>query len=134
LNQRLVGQAMVVPNPFLLKRPEVVKSYLRAEIEALAFAIGPKNKLAVLKTLMRCLKIDAAAAEEGYQDLLRGVDRKPIPSLEGLRNVQRLLKLRTPKVGDLKLEEVIDGRIAKRLDDSGFIEKAFAAQGASLKQ
>ena len=66
-------------------------------------------------------------------DLVRGVDRKPLPSLEGLRNVQRLLRLRTPKVGDLKLEDVIDARIARRLDESGFIEKTFAAHGASLK-
>jgi len=131
LNQRLVGQAMIVPHPFLLKRPDVVESYLRAEIEALAFAIGPKNKPVVLKTLMRRLKVDAAAAEEGYQDLLRGVDRKPFPSLEGMRNTQRLMKLRTPKIGEVKVEDVIDERIMRKLDDSGFIDKAYAAQGAS---
>jgi ABC-type nitrate/sulfonate/bicarbonate transport system substrate-binding protein len=131
LNQRLVGQAMIVPHPFLLKRPDVVESYLRAEIEALAFAIGPKNKPVVLKTLMRRLKVDAAAAEEGYQDLLRGVDRKPFPSLDGMRNTQRLMKLRTPKIGEVKVEDVIDERIMRKLDESGFIDKAYAAQGAS---
>jgi ABC-type nitrate/sulfonate/bicarbonate transport system substrate-binding protein len=131
LNQRLVGQAMIVPHPFLLKRPDVVENYLRAEIEALAFAIGPKNKPVVLKTLMRRLKVDAAAAEEGYLDLLRGVDRKPFPSLEGMRNTQRLMKLRTPKIGEVKVEDVIDERIMRKLDESGFIDKAYAAQGAS---
>jgi len=50
-----------------------------------------------------------------------------------LRNVQRLLKLRNPKVGDVKLEEVIDNRVARRLGESGFIEKTSAAHGASLK-
>ena len=83
--------------------------------------------------MMKYLRTDAAGAEDGYLDLIRGVDRKPLPSLEGLRNVQRLLRLRTPKVGDLKLEDVIDARIARRLDESGFIEKTFAAHGASLK-
>jgi len=82
---------------------------------------------------MRQLRTDAAGAEDGYLDLIRGVDRKPIPSIEGLRNVQRLLKTRNPKVGDVKLEDVIDGRIARRLDESGFIERTFAAQGATLK-
>jgi hypothetical protein len=84
--------------------------------------------------MMKYLRTDAAGAEDGYLDLIRGVDRKPIPSIEGLRNVQRLLKTRTPKVGDLKVEDVVDGRIARKLDGSGFIEKAFAAYGASLKQ
>ena len=83
----------------------------------------------VIKTLMRRLKTDAAGAEEGYQDLLKGVDRKPFPSLEGLRNVQRMLKPRNPKIGEVKVEEVIDARIMRRLDESGFIDRAYAAQG-----
>ena len=134
LNQRVVGQAMVVPHPFLQKQPEVLENYLKAEIEALAFALSPKNKAVVLKTLMRHLRVDAVAAEEGYQDLMRGVDRKPFPSLEGLRNVQRLMKLRSPKVGEVKVEEVLDNRIMRKLDESRFIDRAYAAQGVSLKQ
>jgi hypothetical protein len=41
---------------------------------------------------MKRHKASANGAEEGCQDLIRGVDRKPFPSLEGLRNVQRMLK------------------------------------------
>jgi ABC-type nitrate/sulfonate/bicarbonate transport system substrate-binding protein len=133
LKQRIVGQAMIVPQAFLSQRPDIVESYLKAEIEASAFALAPKNKSAVLKMLMRRLRTDAAGAEEGYQDLLKGVDRKPFPSLDGLRNVQRMLKIRTPKIGDIKAEEVIDARILQKLDDSGFIDRAYAAQGVSLK-
>ena len=133
LNQRIVGQAMIAPHAFLQQRPDIVESYLKAEIEALAFALAPKNKPSVLKTLARRLRTDAAGAEDGYQDLLVGVDRKPFASLEGLRNVQRMLKLRTPKVGEIKVEEVVDNRIMRKLDESGFIDRAYAAQGASLK-
>jgi ABC-type nitrate/sulfonate/bicarbonate transport system substrate-binding protein len=133
LKQRMVGQAMIVPNLFLQKSPDIVEAYLKSEIEAVAFACGPKNKPVVIKTLMKRLKVDAASAEEGYQDLLRGVDRKPFPSLEGMRNVQRLMKMRTPKVGELKIEDLIDNRIMRKLDESGFIDRAYAAQGASLK-
>ena len=32
--------------------------------------------------MMKYLRTDAAGAEDGYIDLVRGVDRKPIPSLE----------------------------------------------------
>ena len=134
LNQRLVGQAMVVPHPFLQKHADIVENYLKAEIDALAFAFGPKNKAVVIKTLMKRLRVDAAAAEEGYQDLLRGVDRKPFPSLEGLRNVQRLMKIRSPKVGEVKVENVLDNRIMRKLDESGFIDRAYAAQGVSLNK
>jgi ABC-type nitrate/sulfonate/bicarbonate transport system substrate-binding protein len=133
LNQRIVGQAMIVPHSFLTQHADIVESYLKAEIEALAFALAPKNKPAVLKTLMKRLKTDAAGAEEGYLDLLKGVDRKPFPSLDGLRNVQRMLKMRTPKIGEIKVEDVIDARIMRKLDDSGFIDRAYAAQGISAK-
>jgi ABC-type nitrate/sulfonate/bicarbonate transport system substrate-binding protein len=133
LNQRIVGQAMVAPHVFLNQRGDIVESYLKAEIEALAFALAPKNKSVVIKTLMKRLRTDAAGAEEGYQDLLKGVDRKPFPSLDGLRNVQRMLKMRTPKIGEVKAEEVIDARIMRKLDESGFIDRAYAAQGVTLK-
>ena len=133
LQERIVGQAMIVPHNFLSQHPDIVENYLKAEIEALAFALAPKNKPAVLKTIMRRLKTDAAGAEEGYLDLLKGVDRKPFPSLDGLRNVQRMLKTRTPKIGEIKTEEVIDARIMRKLDESGFIDRAYAAQGVSLK-
>ena len=35
---------MMVPHSFLQKHPEIVEGYLKAEIDALAFALGPKNK------------------------------------------------------------------------------------------
>ncbi|MGZ8436790.1 MAG: ABC transporter substrate-binding protein [Candidatus Binatia bacterium] len=133
LAQRTVGQAMVVPQAFLNQRPDIVENYLKAEIEALAFAVAPKNKPTVIKTIMKRLKATANDAEEGYQDLLKGVDRKPFPSLDGLRNVQRMLKTRNPKIGEIKTEDVIDARIMRKLDDSGFIDRAYAAQGVSLK-
>jgi hypothetical protein len=53
----------------------------------------------------------------------------PFPTVESLVHVQRLMKLQNPKIGDVKLEDVNDSRLIKKLDDSGFIDKAFAAQG-----
>ena len=87
----------------------------------------------MLKTLARWLKVDAAGSEDAYQDLVRGVDRKPFASLEGMRNVQRLLKSRNPKVGEVKAEDVIDNRLMRKLDESGFIDRAYAAQGVSIR-
>ena len=99
----------------------------------MAFGVAPKNKPAVIKILMRRMRTDAAGAEDGYLDLVRGVDRKPLASLEGMRNLQRLLRPRNPKIGELKIEDVVDNRIMRKLDESGFIERAYAAQGANLK-
>jgi len=133
LKQLYVSQALVVQQKFLQRRPDTVENLLKAEIEAIAFSLAPKNKSTIINTFMRRLKIDAGAAEEGYADLQRAIDRKPDPSPEGLRNVQRLMKIRSPKVGEIKVEDVIDNRIIRKLDESGFIDRAYASQGMSLK-
>ena len=123
LKSLLIGQSMVVPTAMLQQRPDVAESYLKGEIEALVFSLAPRNKPIVLKTLARWLKVDASGAEDAYLDLVRGVDRKPFASLEGLRNAQRLLRTRNPKVGEVKPEDVIDNRLMRKLEDSGFIDK-----------
>jgi len=68
----------------------------------------------VLKTLSKWLKVDTTGGEDAYVDLVRGVDKKPLASLEGLRYAQRLLKTRYPKVGEVKAEDVIDNRLMKK--------------------
>ena len=133
LKQPLVSQSTIVPGAFLQQYPDIAEGYLKGEVEGIAFAVAPKNKPTVIKILMRRLRVDAAAAEEGYMDMLRGVDRKPLASLEGMRNLQRLLRPRNPKIGDVKVEDVIDNRIMRKLDESGFIDRAYAAQGVSIK-
>jgi len=133
LKAPLVSQAVVVPGPLLQQRPDIAENYIKGELEALAFSLAPKNKPVVVKGLMRHLKIDAGAAEDAYVDLIRGVDRKPFASLDGLRNVQRMLALRNPKISEVKAETVIDNRIMRKLDDSGFIDKLYASHGAPMK-
>jgi hypothetical protein len=72
---------------------------------------------------MKRLKLnDPASAEEGYLDVVNGVERRPLPGVEGLRNIQRLMKLRNPNIEKMKMEELIDDRILRRLDESGFID------------
>ena len=96
----------------------------------MAFILSPKYKPVVLKTIMQHLRIsDPATAEEGYQDLLTGLEKKPFPSIEGLRNTQRLLKPRNPKLETIKVEELIDDRIIRRLEESGFIGRLHATYG-----
>ena len=133
LKYQFVSQALVVQRGLLQQRGDMLENLLKAEIDGLAFVLAPKNKSAVIRTLMRRVKTDAAAAEEGYLDLIRGMERKPLPTAESLVHVQRLMKLQNPKIGDVKIQDLNDARIIKKLDDSGFIDRAYAAQGMTLK-
>ena len=42
------------------------------------------------------------------------------------------MKTRNPKVGEIKAEDIIDNRIMRKLDESGFIDKLYATYGAKL--
>ena len=97
---------------------------MKGLLESIAFCLAPKNKGAVLATITKRLKLaDASVAEDGYQDVINGVERKPYPTIEGLRNIQRLMKIRNPSLEKLKVEDLIDDRILRRLDESGYIDQ-----------
>ena len=126
----MLNQAVVVHPDFLQKRSETVEKILMTLVESLAFSLAPANKALVIKTMMRRFQInDQTVAEEGYQDYLTSVERKPIPSLDGLRNIRRLLALLNPKASSVKIEELIDSRLIRKLGESGFIDKVGASYG-----
>ncbi len=127
-NIPIMNHLVAVKRSYLQRQPEIVENVLRALIEGLAFTWSPKSKSAVLKSVMRRLRItDLGFAEEGYQELLTrgGLEKKPHPSLEGVRNVQRLMASSNPRVGEVKLEEIIDRSVMRKLDDSGFIDRMY---------
>lgn len=110
------GQGIVVSRAFLQKQSIVVEAFLKSLLEGIQYCLAPANKAAVIKTMTTRLRIpDPNSAEVGYQDLISGVDAKPYPSVEGLRNVQRLMKQQNPKVGNLKVEDLVDDRILRKL-------------------
>ena len=76
--------------------------------------------------MMREMKLnDPVTLDEGYQDLLVGFEEKPYASAEGLRNIQRMMGSLNPKVSRVKVDELIDNRIIRKLDDSGFIDALY---------
>ncbi len=126
----MMGNAVVVKQSFLQSQREFLRNFIRAISEAQIFVLSPMKKQAVLKVLTRRLSItDPAVAEDTLQDLLKRLDKKPIPSIQGLRNIQRFLQTRNPKVAEVKLEELIDDFIVRELDKSGYFDRINAEYG-----
>ena len=75
------------------------------------------------------MKIGEREAEEGYRDLVNGTDKKPYAAPAGVTNVVRLMKRSNPKVEKVKPEQLIDDRILKKIDQSGFIDEVIAKYG-----
>ena len=128
-NLPITSTSVVARSSYIQKNGPLVEGFIKSLLESIAFLLGPANKGATLKLLQRRLRVSEQEAEEGLTDMLIGMDKKPFPSLDGLRNIQRLMKLRNPKLGNAKVEDLVDDQILRRLDESGYIDKLFATYG-----
>ena len=64
---------------------------------------------------------DPTLAEEGHADVTKEFDPKPYPSIEGLRNMQRLLALQNPRLAEVNPANLIDTTFMRKLEESGFM-------------
>ncbi len=128
LNVHGAQDALVVTTSFMREHPDSVEAIVAGLIEASAFAQSPTGKAAVLDTIKTELKIvDDAAAEAGLLQLSKIIVRKPYPSVEKLRNMQRIMRIADPKAAEVDVTGLIDERFVKKLDESGFIDAVYAA-------
>jgi ABC-type nitrate/sulfonate/bicarbonate transport system substrate-binding protein len=117
--------ALVVTNKFIRDNPEGTESIVAALIEAAAFSSFPKNHAAVIETMEMQLSVSDAAAEEGLSELSKILVHKPYPSVERLRNMQRVMAAVDPKAARLDVTALIDDRFIKKLDQEGFIDRVY---------
>lgn len=126
----MLNQAIVVGQEFLQKRADVAERVLMALVDSLAYTLAAQNKGVVTQTVMARFHIsDPTVADEGYQDLLASIERKPLPSLEALRNIRRLMAAQSPKAASVKVEELIDARLIRKLDENGYMDRVAASYG-----
>jgi len=105
---------------FINSSPEVVESVLRGIVDSLAFIAQPENKPAVLKSLAKGLHLPKVEqAVEGYESLPLLYSRRIYPTVEGVRNVIRLLGTTNEKIRRLKAEELVDDRFVRKLEKEG---------------
>jgi len=58
-------------------------------------------------------------AEAGYETINALYNRRITPTREGLQNALRVLGRVNPKLGGLKVEDLVDDRIARKLEKEG---------------
>ncbi len=105
---------------FINSSPHVVEAVLRGILDALNFIAQPENKPAVLKSLIKGLRLQTAEqAVEGYDTLARIYERKIYPRADGIANVIRLLGQSNEKIRKLKAEDLVDDRFVRKLEKEG---------------
>ena len=128
-NLPILSSGFVMREPNIQKDPQLAENLLKAVIEGAAFSLSLQQKPSTLKILQKYLKVSERDAEEGYRDLVLGTDKKPYANPAGITNVVRLMKRSNPKVEKVRAEQLIDDRILKKIDQSGFIDELLAKYG-----
>jgi ABC-type nitrate/sulfonate/bicarbonate transport system substrate-binding protein len=128
----LVGTAVVVKGDYLAGHQTIARNTLRALIEGHGFILNPANKTAVIEIMTKKLGItDPAAANDGYEDYVRRTDRKAFVIVDGLKNIQRFMKLRNPKIGEMNLDRLVDESILHEFEKSGFLDQTLGGKAAA---
>ncbi|HVO94135.1 MAG TPA: ABC transporter substrate-binding protein [Terriglobales bacterium] len=128
-NLPILSSGFVMREPNIQKNPQLAENLMKAVIEGAAFSLSQQQKPTTLKILQKYLKVSEKDAEEGYRDLVLGTDKKPYANPAGVTNVVRLMKRSNPKVEKVTPEQLIDDRILKKIDQSGFIDEMMAKYG-----
>jgi ABC-type nitrate/sulfonate/bicarbonate transport system substrate-binding protein len=121
------GLAAATRKSYMRHNPHVLDSLMRGFVDTVAFIHKPSNKEAVIKTLMKSLRLkNPQDAEIGYQALQWLYDLDVKPTLPGIRNMARLLAVTNPKVKTVKTEDVVDEAPFQRLEKSAFYRELVA--------
>ena len=113
-------QGILARKGFVDGSPEVAEKTLRALAKAISFIQEPTNKQAVTRSLTKWLRLpQVEGAEELYERMKILYDRRIAPSREGLQNALRVLGRINPKLGGLKVEDLVDDRIVRKLEREG---------------
>ena len=118
----MAATGIVTRKSLLEKNSTTIENAMKALIEAEYFLLAPSGKAQTIKTIMNRLKLsDPSLAEEGHADVVKEFETKPYPSLDGMKNMQRLLALQNPKLADVNAPSLIDSSLLRKLEDSGFL-------------
>ncbi len=114
-HQGLLARRSLVENS-----PEMAEQTLRSLGKAIGFIQDPANKQAVMRSLTKWLRLpQMEGAEELYERMKILYERPITPTREGLQNALRVLGKVNPKIGALKVEDLMDDRIARKLEREG---------------
>jgi len=114
------GTGLISRRNFMTSAPATVESVFRGLLDAVAFIRNPGNKADVIKILAKGMRLPRVEdAEEGYQSMVGLYEKKLYPSVEGIRNVIRLLGTTNEKIRRLKAEDLVDDSIVKKLERDG---------------
>ncbi|HEY6044118.1 MAG TPA: ABC transporter substrate-binding protein, partial [Nitrosospira sp.] len=125
----ITSTSLIFREALIQTNPHIVENVMKAVLEGMIWGLSPLNKNKVIQLISKQLRITTNEAQEGYKDMLLGLDSRAFPSVDGLKNIQRLMKSRNPRMAELKVEDLIDESFMRKLEASGFMDGLYRKYG-----
>lgn len=114
------GIGVLARRGFIAQSPEVAEKTLKALVKAIAYFQDPANKKSVTGILARWLRLQRIEDAEAGYEMIKGLyERRIFPTREGLLNTQRVLSKVDQKFSRLRVEDIADDRIVRKLEREG---------------
>jgi len=121
LNVPYQGTGLVARRSFIDGAPETVERTLKALIRANRFIQDKSNAALVIHSLKKWLRIPPTQnIDDIYFRMSQLYDRTIAPTRPGIQNALRVLSKADPKFAKLKADDLVDDRIARKLEKEGF--------------
>jgi len=112
------GTGLVARRSFIAGSSHTVERTLKAFIKASAFLQDKNNQPAVIGSLRKWLRLPASEnTVELYERMKSLYDRRISPTREGVQNALRVLSKADSKYAKMKVEDLIDDRIVRKLEN-----------------
>jgi hypothetical protein len=97
------GTGIITRRSTIASSAATVESVIKALLDGMAFIRNPENKPQLVKSLAKGLRLRRIEdVEESYQSVVGIYEKKIYPSVDGVRNVIRLLGTGNEKIRRLK--------------------------------
>jgi NitT/TauT family transport system substrate-binding protein len=114
------GTGIITRRSTVASSASTLENVIKGLLDGVAFIRNPENKSQVIKSLAKGLRLKRIEdADEGYQSMLTIYEKKIYPSVDGVRNVIRLLGAGNEKIRRLKAEDLVDDSVVKKLEKDG---------------
>jgi ABC-type nitrate/sulfonate/bicarbonate transport system substrate-binding protein len=117
LNIPYQGTGIVARRGFVANSPDVVEKTLRAFVRANDFVQDRNHQAAVVRSVQKWLRLGPNTnADALYERMRQLYDRRVAPTRDGLQNALRVLSKADPRYGKLKVDELIDDRLIRKIE------------------
>ncbi len=118
------GSSLCLQRGMIENHPDRVAGLIKGIVEALVFVLEPSRKSEVTAILSKSLRLATAEDVEASYRVLRLMTTLDVaPNLEAWRAMQRIVARLNPKVGQVDLNQLLNGSFVRGLEQNGFLSE-----------